>query len=105
MKKRALVWFAAALGCAAAAGLLIATRRLSPTPAPSGPAATLTDVMGPAEALDFTPSIDDGSTTLKTAYNAKEIQKAGGIGLSNQIMRDLINLQEQAAGGVQNAGR
>ena len=40
-----------------------------------------------------------------TQQYAKEIQKAGGIGLSNQIMRDLINLQEQAAGGVQNAGR
>ena len=36
---------------------------------------------------------------------AQQIQKAGGIGLSSQIMRDLINLQEQAAGGVQNAGR
>ena len=35
---------------------------------------------------------------------AKQIQKAGGIGLSNQIMRDLLSLQEQAAGGVQNAG-
>ena len=40
-----------------------------------------------------------------TQQYAKQIQKAGGIGLSNQIMRDLINLQEQAAGGVQNAGR
>ncbi len=40
-----------------------------------------------------------------TQQYAQQIQKAGGIGLSNQIMRDLINLQEQAAGGVQNAGR
>ncbi|PZU91483.1 MAG: flagellar biosynthesis protein FlgJ [Chelatococcus sp.] len=28
---------------------------------------------------------------------AKQIQKAGGVGLSDQIMRDLISLQEQAA--------
>ena len=40
-----------------------------------------------------------------TQQYAQQIQKAGGIGLSSQIMRDLINLQEQAAGGVQNAGR
>ena len=40
-----------------------------------------------------------------TQQYAKQIQKAGGIGLSDQIMRDLINLQEQASGGVQNAGR
>lgn len=35
---------------------------------------------------------------------AKQIQKAGGIGLSDQIMRDLINLQAQSAGGAQNVG-
>lgn len=29
---------------------------------------------------------------------AGQIQKAGGIGLSDQIMRDLIAVQEQAAG-------
>ncbi|MGO4403882.1 rod-binding protein [Bosea sp. RAF48] len=33
---------------------------------------------------------------------AKQIQKAGGVGLSDQIMRDLINLQEQSASGAQN---
>jgi Rod binding domain-containing protein len=36
---------------------------------------------------------------------AQQIQKAGGIGLSDQIMRDLISLQEQAASGAQNVGR
>ncbi len=35
---------------------------------------------------------------------AKQIQKAGGVGLSDQIMRDLINLQAQSAGGAQNVG-
>lgn len=45
---------------------------------------------------------------------AKQIQKAGGVGLSNQIMRDLLSMQEQttaqatavtSAAGAQNVGR
>lgn len=46
-----------------------------------------------------------------TQEYARQIQKAGGIGLSDQIMRDLLRVQEQAggtsaalAGGVKNAG-
>jgi len=48
-----------------------------------------------------------------TQEYAKQIQKAGGIGLSDQIMRDLLRVQEQAggatasaaqAGGAQHAG-
>jgi Rod binding domain-containing protein len=35
---------------------------------------------------------------------AKQIQKAGGVGLSDQILRDLISLQEQAASGAKNVG-
>lgn len=45
-----------------------------------------------------------------TQEYAKQIQRAGGIGLSDQIMRDLLKVQEQSsaaaqAGGVQNVGR
>ncbi|KRE00233.1 hypothetical protein ASE63_09120 [Bosea sp. Root381] len=46
-----------------------------------------------------------------TQEYAKQIQKAGGIGLSDQIMRDLLRVQEQAgntntaqAGGAPHAG-
>ena len=35
---------------------------------------------------------------------AQQIQKAGGVGLSDQILRDLISLQEQAASGAKNVG-
>lgn len=45
-----------------------------------------------------------------TQQYAKQIQKAGGIGLSDQIFRDLIRVQEQSApqaasAGAQNVGR
>jgi len=36
---------------------------------------------------------------------AQQIQKAGGVGLSDQILRDLISLQAQSGSGAQNAGR
>ena len=45
-----------------------------------------------------------------TQQYAKQIQKAGGLGLSDQIMRDLLRVQEQASTataktvGVQNVG-
>ena len=43
-----------------------------------------------------------------TQQYAKQIQKAGGLGLSDVIMRDLLRVQEQAGaaanGGVQNVG-
>ncbi|PZN93347.1 MAG: flagellar biosynthesis protein FlgJ [Hyphomicrobiales bacterium] len=45
-----------------------------------------------------------------TQQYAKQIQKAGGLGLSDVIMRDLLRVQEQAAAttgktvGVQNVG-
>lgn len=39
-----------------------------------------------------------------TQQYAKQIQKAGGIGLSDQIMRDLIGLQAQNTSGAQNVG-
>ncbi len=48
-----------------------------------------------------------------TQQYAKQIQKAGGLGLSDAIMRDLLRVQEQtgaatagaaAKGGVQNVG-
>ncbi|PTM42341.1 rod-binding protein [Bosea sp. 124] len=47
-----------------------------------------------------------------TQQYAKQLQKAGGIGLSDQILRDLLRVQEQSgaasgtaqAGGVQNVG-
>ena len=41
-----------------------------------------------------------------TQEYAKQLQKAGGIGLSNTIMRDLLALQEQAgaAKGAKNVG-
>ena len=35
---------------------------------------------------------------------AQQIQKSGGVGLSDQILRDLIGLQEQAASGAKNVG-
>lgn len=35
---------------------------------------------------------------------AQQIQKSGGVGLSDQIMRDLISLQEQAAARTTIAG-
>lgn len=35
---------------------------------------------------------------------AKQIQKAGGIGLSDQIMRDLLKVQEQAVATASAAG-
>lgn len=45
-----------------------------------------------------------------TQQYAKQIQKAGGLGLSDQIMRDLLRVQEQSTGaaqasGVSNVGR
>jgi Rod binding domain-containing protein len=44
-----------------------------------------------------------------TSEYAKQLQKAGGIGLSDSIMRDLLKVQEQAgagasAGGAANVG-
>ncbi len=39
-----------------------------------------------------------------TQQYAQQLQKAGGVGLSNQIMQDLLRVQEQAA-GAPNAGR
>lgn len=45
-----------------------------------------------------------------TQQYAKQLQKAGGLGLSDQIMRDLLRVQEQAntaastTTGVQNVG-
>ncbi len=43
-----------------------------------------------------------------TQQYAKQIQKSGGLGLSDIIMRDLLRVQEQAGaaaqGGVQNVG-
>jgi len=40
---------------------------------------------------------------LTTQY-AKQIQKAGGIGLSDSIMRDLLRVQEQAGATAQTTG-
>jgi flagellar protein FlgJ len=45
-----------------------------------------------------------------TQEYAKQIQKAGGLGLSDQIMRDLLKVQEQSnapaqVGGAVNVGR
>jgi Rod binding domain-containing protein len=39
-----------------------------------------------------------------TQEYAKHIQKAGGLGLSDQIMRDLLRVQEQSSGAVQASG-
>lgn len=39
-----------------------------------------------------------------TQQYAQQLQKAGGVGLSNQIMQDLLRVQEQAAGAA-NVGR
>ena len=39
-----------------------------------------------------------------TQQYAKQIQKAGGLGLSDQIMRDLLRVQEQSTGAVQVSG-
>lgn len=39
-----------------------------------------------------------------TQEYAKQIQKAGGLGLSDQIMRDLLRVQEQAGTGIQASG-
>ena len=45
-----------------------------------------------------------------TQQYAKQLQKAGGLGLSDQIMRDLLQVQEQSnapvqIGGAVNVGR
>lgn len=39
-----------------------------------------------------------------TQQYAQQLQKAGGVGLSSQIMQDLLRVQEQAAGAA-NVGR
>jgi Rod binding domain-containing protein len=39
-----------------------------------------------------------------TQEYAKQIQRAGGVGLSNTIMRDLLAMQEQAGARVAGAG-
>ena len=39
-----------------------------------------------------------------TQQYAQQIQKAGGVGLSDQILRDLISLQEKSAPGAKNVG-
>jgi flagellar protein FlgJ len=39
-----------------------------------------------------------------TQEYAKQIQKAGGIGLSDTILRDLLRVQEQSAGAAQGGG-
>ena len=39
-----------------------------------------------------------------TQQYAQQLQKAGGVGLSNQIMQDLLRVQEQASGSA-NVGR
>lgn len=39
-----------------------------------------------------------------TQQYAKQIQKAGGLGLSDQIMRDLLRVQEQASAPAQAVG-
>lgn len=39
-----------------------------------------------------------------TQEYAKQIQKAGGLGLSDTILRDLLRVQEQAGGAAQGVG-
>jgi flagellar protein FlgJ len=39
-----------------------------------------------------------------TQQYAKQIQRAGGLGLSDQIMRDLLRLQEQTSAGTAATG-